>query len=227
MELTNKNENSFDPTPKLKSSPILINFFPFNQYDSNCFNCGDEYIYISLYDQKYCKKCLFRYVNDTTDNDTYLDVHIRNKQYTQCNEHEISRNHNFYTRIQEWCEISSEILYFKQIIGSHYYFRDGMNCNLCGKLMHNTMCADCYLVSSGWIESLYKKPIPILYLPWWDTFGKCLACDLNLKFESDRVKWCSNCYILYSGCRYCLTTNIIFGFSEQSQCRKCKRITIN
>ncbi len=63
MELTNKNENSFDPTPKLKSSPISINFFPFNQYDSNCFNCGDEYIYISLYDQKYCKKCLSHYVN--------------------------------------------------------------------------------------------------------------------------------------------------------------------
>ena len=41
MELVN-NENSFDPTPKLKSSPIPILFVPFN-YSSNCFHCGDKY----------------------------------------------------------------------------------------------------------------------------------------------------------------------------------------
>lgn len=26
------------------------------------------------------------------------------------------------------------------------------------------------------------------------------------------------------GCRYCLTTNIIFGITDKSQCKKCKRI---
>src|SRR5688572_26542906 len=30
--------------------------------------------------------------------------------------------------------------------------------------------------------------------------------------------------MVYTGCRYCLTTNIIFGFTNQSQCKKCKRI---
>ncbi|RIA95080.1 hypothetical protein C1645_512094 [Glomus cerebriforme] len=35
-----------------------------------------------------------------------------------------------------------------------------------------------------------------------------------------------HCCTLYSGCRYCLTTNIIFGLSNQTQCRKCKRILV-
>ena len=34
MELVNtNNENSFDPTPKLKSSPVPISFIPFNNED--------------------------------------------------------------------------------------------------------------------------------------------------------------------------------------------------
>ncbi|RIA90656.1 hypothetical protein C1645_769453, partial [Glomus cerebriforme] len=32
------------------------------------------------------------------------------------------------------------------------------------------------------------------------------------------------CHIFYTGCRYCLTTNVIFGLTDQSQCKKCKRI---
>jgi hypothetical protein len=33
---------------------------------------------------------------------------------------------------------------------------------------------------------------------------------------------------MHSGCRYCLTTNIIFGITGQSQCKKCKRsVTID
>src|SRR2546430_15102218 len=31
--------------------------------------------------------------------------------------------------------------------------------------------------------------------------------------------------MIYNGCRYCLTTNIIFGFTNQSQCIKCKRVS--
>ena len=64
MELINtNNENSFDPTPKLNSSPIPILFVSFNQNDENCIHCGDKYIMVlfchGYYDnQKYCKKCL-------------------------------------------------------------------------------------------------------------------------------------------------------------------------
>jgi hypothetical protein len=32
--------------------------------------------------------------------------------------------------------------------------------------------------------------------------------------------------MFYVGCRYCLTTNIIFGPIVQSQCKKCKRISV-
>jgi len=89
------------------------------------------------------------------------------------------------------------------------------------------LCSDCYLISSGWVEStLAKKPIPILYLPWWDSYHiYCISCNKNLSFVSDCQKWCSDCYLIYTGCRYCLTTNIIFGPTNQSQCRKCKRIS--
>ncbi|RIA90652.1 hypothetical protein C1645_769448, partial [Glomus cerebriforme] len=50
-------------------------------------------------------------------------------------------------------------------------------------------------------------------------------CYVKLKFTSDCQKHCANCYIFYTGCRYCLTTNVIFGPADQSQCTKCKRIT--
>ena len=88
------------------------------------------------------------------------------------------------------------------------------------------LCSDCYLISIGCIEStLTKKPIPIIYLPWWETTSSCGACRLKLKFTSDCQKYCENCHIFYTGCRYCLTTNIIFGFTNQSQCKKCKRVS--
>src|ERR1044072_1178140 len=74
MELVNTNdENSFDPTPKLKSSPIPILFVSFNKDDQNCFYCGDEYTKAIFYRQKYCKKCLSCY-ND--DNGTWLNENI-------------------------------------------------------------------------------------------------------------------------------------------------------
>src|SRR5205823_8043514 len=88
------------------------------------------------------------------------------------------------------------------------------------------LCSDCYLISTGYVEStLTKKPIPIIYLPWWNATSRCNACRLKLKFTSDCQKYCENCLIFYTGCRYCLTTNIIFGFTNQSQCKKCKRVS--
>jgi hypothetical protein len=44
MEHVNTHENSFDSTPRLKSSPIPIEFISFNENDKNCVNCGEEYI---------------------------------------------------------------------------------------------------------------------------------------------------------------------------------------
>ena len=45
MELVKLNdENSFDPTPRLKSSPMPIKFISFNVYDDNCVYCEEEYI---------------------------------------------------------------------------------------------------------------------------------------------------------------------------------------
>src|SRR4051794_37152125 len=31
-------------------------------------------------------------------------------------------------------------------------------------------------------------------------------------------------FIIYTGCKFCLTTNIILGITDQSQCKKCKKI---
>jgi hypothetical protein len=84
--------------------------------------------------------------------------------------------------------------------------------------------SDYNLVSCGSIGlSLTKEMIPILHLPWWDTFSICTACRQKLEYISDFQKWCSRCFIIYSGCRYCLTTSIIYEFTNQSQCIKCKR----
>jgi hypothetical protein len=70
MELVNANDkNSFDPTPRLKSSPIPIKFISFNEDGYNCIYCGEKYINTLLCPrQKYCKKCLSSYINDITDN---------------------------------------------------------------------------------------------------------------------------------------------------------------
>ncbi|PKC72256.1 kinase-like protein [Rhizophagus irregularis] len=90
-------------------------------------------------------------------------------------------------------------------------------------------------ISSGWVESiLTKKSILILYLSWWDSHNQCVVCHKELKYIHQKSnqksnsycqKWCSHCFIIYTGCRHCLTTNIIFGIADQSQCKKCKRIS--
>jgi hypothetical protein len=250
MKRVNTNdENSFDPTPRLKSSPIPIQFISFNESDRNCVYCGEKYIEaLFTYDQYYCKKCLSSYINDITDNNIYLDVYIYSMD-SECSEHEISKP-KVPQCIQECCGNCLRILYFKQIdnryINNISRHRDldikifnkviesERDCKLCGKSLYQEtqnqqyrLCSDCYLISFGLIEStLVKKQISILYLPWWNNTSSCNACHSNLTHTSDCQKYCANCYIFYVGCRYCLTTNIIFGPIVQSQCKKCKRISL-
>jgi hypothetical protein len=225
---------NFDPTPRLKSSPVQIFFLPFNNEKLNCYNCGDKYSDTILYKQKYCKQCLLRYIKNIKSNE-YFDVKIIANNTPCIIKHEPTRNTNFITRnIQEWCEICSEISYFKNyydhINTTIQYLYIEIDCKLCGKLISGIsfgfkMCSNCYLIFSEWVMSIFNKPIPILYLPWWDASSKSRICNHNLKFLTDCQKWCSNCFIIYVGCRYCLTTNIIFGITDQTKCKKCNKIS--
>src|SRR6266542_2864127 len=91
MELVKSlnDENSFDPTPKLKSSPVPIFFVSFNDTDENCIYCKEKYMKTSRF-QKYCKKCLSCYLTNITDNNIFLDVYLY-KEDLECNEHKIIR----------------------------------------------------------------------------------------------------------------------------------------
>ncbi|PKY21930.1 kinase-like protein [Rhizophagus irregularis] len=246
MEPANINdENPFDPTPKLKSSPVPINFVSFNNNDIKCFNCGENYLYLFNFHQKYCKKCLLSYLTNITDNNIYLDLYVFTRNL-ECSEHEISKTRE-PQNIQECYRNCLDILCFKQIfIGdfqvSFSYIEHDISlsniiesekdCKLCGKSLGQRsgyelkLCSDCYLISSGYVESaLTKKPTtPIIYLPWWHNVVHCVVCGKYLTFTSDCQKYCVNCLIFHIGCRYCLTTNIIFGLITQSQCKKCNRI---
>ncbi|EXX71048.1 hypothetical protein RirG_081960 [Rhizophagus irregularis DAOM 197198w] len=71
-----KYDNSFDPTPKLKSSPIPIKFISFNENDDNCFYCKNPYTETLLFKQKYCETCLFQYINYVDNDHKYLDPNI-------------------------------------------------------------------------------------------------------------------------------------------------------
>ncbi|CAB4410206.1 unnamed protein product [Rhizophagus irregularis] len=250
MKIVNANvENSFDPTQRLKSSPIPIKFISFNSEDRNCIYCGEGYSEALLCYQYYCQKCFSCYINDITDVNIYLDVYICTADL-ECSEHKISRT-KVPQSIQEYCGNCVRILCFKQIDGhtSIYYYRFDINitlynkviesernCKLCGKSLYQRtdklgmdefkLCSDCYLISSELIEStLVKKKISILYLPWWHNNPYCDICNLKLTFISDCQKCCENCFIFYVGCRYCLTTSILFGPTDQSQCKKCKRLS--
>ena len=77
MELAVVNdENSFDPTPKLKSSPVPIPFFSFSfSWDeSKCNFCGNKHSETILFHQRYCKNCLSKYISHITDSNIYLMV---------------------------------------------------------------------------------------------------------------------------------------------------------
>ncbi|CAB5206053.1 unnamed protein product [Rhizophagus irregularis] len=229
MELVNtNNESSFDPTPRLKSSPIPIKFISFNENDENCVYCGEKYIKALFCWQKYCKKCLSRYINDmsqlnhVTDYNIYLDVYIYTMDL-ECSEHEISRT-KVPQNIQECCGNCLRILCFKQVNGYNIINYDpGTDEDIKEQFK---LCSDCYIISSECIEStLVKKKISIVYLPWWHNNSTCDICNSKLTFTSDCQKYCIHCYLFYIGCRYCLTTNIFFGPACQSQCKKCKKIS--
>src|SRR6185295_17888656 len=107
------------------------------------------------------------------------------------------------------------------------FFEKEKECKLCGKLLYQNgatwqqlkVCSNCYLISSGWIEStIIKQPVSTLYLPWWDNNSFCTFCRLKLSFTSDCQKHCAQCGIIYIGCRHCLATNIVFGLADRSQC---------
>src|SRR6266498_4239424 len=138
MELTITNDkNSFDPTPKLKSSPVPILFISFNSKESICNYCGNRYSRTTFFHQRYCKNCLSKYISQITDDNTYLDVDIVTND-VQCNKHVVARNTDFCTRnIREWCESCSEISYFRQLYdGKRNFYGEIMDCKLCGKLMY-------------------------------------------------------------------------------------------
>jgi hypothetical protein len=77
MEIANiNNENSFDLTPKLKSSPIPIFF---NKYDKSCIVCGEEYIQTIICEQNIAKNVYYRYLTNITDSNLSLDVYLFTK----------------------------------------------------------------------------------------------------------------------------------------------------
>ncbi|GBC06412.1 hypothetical protein RclHR1_06810001 [Rhizophagus clarus] len=166
--------------------------------------------------------------------DVHLNVHIN-----------ASRENIRLNNIHEWLD---KFLYFGQVItndvihpinkfinikqAKHNIINKNLSyCKLCKKSIIQRdnqikfkLCGDCYLINTGWIKSsLTEKYIQIIYLPWWDAHSQCMICALDLTFLSDCQKLCPCCYLIYIGCRYCLTTNIIFGIANQSQCRKCNK----
>ncbi|CAB5206530.1 unnamed protein product [Rhizophagus irregularis] len=247
MELTVTkilNYDSYNPTPKLKSSPIPISFVSFNANDCNCIHCGDEYT-MSPFSQYYCEKCLLCYLDNTTYKNLYVDAYILAENLIfPSNFCGILENYLAYVFQVHYIfcfkQIPSNYIFFN-INNPHYnLFKDVIEsekyCKQCGKSLYQEtnnydyyevkMCSDCYLISSECIEStLTKKPTTILYLPWWLNINRCNSCNMPLKFTSDRQKYCENCFTFYIGCRYCLTTNIVFGITSQSQCKKCKRVS--
>ncbi|CAB5181201.1 unnamed protein product [Rhizophagus irregularis] len=223
----NTDNNSFDPTPNL---PVSVLFIPFKNIEVKCNYCGIKYSVTLKCNQKYCKNCLFWYIQYITGNNTYLSVLISTNN-SQCIKHKATRNNFFTTNIQEWCEYCSEILYFTQVVtinSNCWHYVNKEYCEICN---YKKEQLPGYQISSGWVKStLSKRFIPILYLPWWDSCIHCVVCRQELKYihqesKSYCQKWCSRCFIIYTGCRYCLTTNIIFGIADQSQCKKCKRVS--
>ncbi|PKY33531.1 hypothetical protein RhiirB3_394879 [Rhizophagus irregularis] len=174
MEIVNTNDkNSFDPTPRLKSSPIPIEFISFSVLDENCVYCGEKYINALFTSQKYCKKCLSRYISDITDNNIYLDVYI----YTidlECSEHEIS-GAKVPQNIQECCGNCVIILCFKQINGfsiSDFSLDKNDLTLLCNKLSEFENIVkniNKYFVPKNILESIFKekkRAKPINWIPY-------------------------------------------------------------
>src|SRR5947208_2947577 len=122
MEFINADE-------KLKSSPVPILFIPFDQNEDFCFDCGIKYSETLLFKQKYCIKCLLKYVS---------------KMVCRINRYEMT---SLMQNIHEWGKDS----FFKQVPTNSlaYYDDDNVSieeqnriteilenekgCKLCGK----------------------------------------------------------------------------------------------
>src|SRR3954451_11241028 len=129
-------DNFFNPTLNLKSSPIQIKFISFNQNDDNCFYCRNLYTETYLFKQKYCENCLLQYINYLIDNCKYLDVLTTNNENTSC--------------LCAQCIPRFKILCFKQIVGTYSFkfrhkfsvkeqiqiFNIEKDCRLCGKSIY-------------------------------------------------------------------------------------------
>ncbi|CAB5181341.1 unnamed protein product [Rhizophagus irregularis] len=231
--------------PRLDSSPVPVLFIPFKNNEKKCSYCGIEYSKTLKFEQKYCKNCLFRYIK-YMENDVCLNKYVSTSNTHQCINHKATKNNFCATNIHEWCEHFSEILYFTHLIPNTSSLNNYSELSG-GKRYLDTRPEDKtfklieygqkhhYQIYSEWVISiLTKKSIQILYLSWWDNFDKCVVCLHELKYiHQESVpyyqkwcqKWCSNCFIIYTGCRHCLTTNIIFGITSQSQCKNCERIS--
>jgi len=136
MELVNiSDKNSFDPTPKLKSSPVPILFVSFNREDENCIHCGDKYTKVLFCNQKYCKKCLSHYLTNITDKSIYLDAYIFTRNL-ECSEHEISRSKE-PQNIQECCRNCLEISCFKQLTADYFYATSCHYYDLCNNVIES------------------------------------------------------------------------------------------
>ncbi len=48
----------------------------------------------------------------------------------------------------------------------------------------------------------------------------------DLIFIGDCKKWCSNCFIIYTGCRYRLTTNVILKLQNEHIVRNKREFSI-
>ncbi|EXX53216.1 hypothetical protein RirG_246020 [Rhizophagus irregularis DAOM 197198w] len=225
----NIDNNSFD---LMQPSPVPILFIPFKNNEYECNNCGNLYSKTLKFEQKYCKNCLLKY-KYTTGSNTYLDVHIIMTNNAQCIEHKATRNNFCTINIQEWCKYCSEISYFRQVFSDYLSFINTkpFNYEVCDKHL-SKRGPQYYQLSFGWVEStiLSKKSVLIIYLPWWDNHDRCSICPRELDYIQQESKfhcqkWCSHCFIIYIGCSYCLTTNIIIGITNQSQCKNCKRVS--
>ncbi|CAB5217496.1 unnamed protein product [Rhizophagus irregularis] len=200
-------KNSFDPTPRLISSPIQILFFPFSLVEEFC-DCENVYSNTCLF-QKYCKNCSSEYIKKITNFNAYLDIYDGNGKHLHAQNITLENSHFKQIVTKDTFDIRNKYLNY---------------CKLCCNERSAINCSVCYLISFTWIE--FTSTSPVLHLPWWDTHNQCIVCDSELEFKSNCQKWCSNCFIIYTGCRYCLTTNIIFGITEKSQCMKCKRLSL-
>ncbi|PKC57801.1 hypothetical protein RhiirA1_471930 [Rhizophagus irregularis] len=81
------------------------------------------------------------------------------------------------------------------------------------------LCSDCSFFGDTQIKAMNT----IDYIEWIP-YGELV--DM-IRIDEDCQKYCVNCFIYYVGCRYCLTTNMIFGLTSQSQCKTCISLILN